>query len=522
NILLTYLSETPSTSNTPTDIQLRAKIGDFGSAKFIPPTQINSSKSVSTADSTHGGHNREIGREIGSPTYAAPERFSGFSSPASDIYSVGIILYEMLLGDRPFWGNPEALQKAHQTQPLPLPNTLTALTKQLLSTALHKDPHQRFRSAADMLFQLEQLPATFLTPPQSQPTTTPVVTFPQTLTPIPSNGITAPVELLLKTPQGCCIITAYSLHVLTRKRKLMSMARFSHPCWISVSPDGRWFSALPKATDSQKSQRCTEGMIGQLSHRSGHQWQRSIRLSSRLLTALQTDILQVIAIDSRHLVRIRSSQTSAKTIFEMFTRTGAFVGELFLNLSLVQVVPTHSPYQLIALSAKNQLTPATVLLITLKPFQVKQLRLPLEPEKVSALPWGYMVHGQRRALLLDRSAQPLSWLHNLPPVELLAAIDNNKVLMSTANPSAKAFASYQSQSLKKRSADLSEKEDRTSNSKTTERDAAENIPTESELIDSSLGIVSLEDNPSEKSSFSGGLSSLLVTDLKSLDIGLVF
>ena len=328
NILLTYDSKALKRSG-----QLQAKISDFGSAQFIFNVQADSSErnthvvDTRIADTRQGKNNQEIG----SPTYAAPERFNGVSSPVSDLYAVGVMLYELLLGDRPFSGAPEALRQAHQTQPISLPATLTSSTRQLLSTALHKDPRQRFQTASDMQQQLNQLSAIFLPPQKEKTTTVPISAFPQSLIPIPSNGITAPIESLIKIPQGCCIITAHSLHVLTRKRKLMSMARFEQPCWVSVSPNGRWFSALPKQENLETPQRDTQGMIGALSHHSGHQWRRSIQLTSRLLTALQTDIVQVVAIDSRHLVRIRRVQSSAKSIFEFFTRTGTFVGELYLN-----------------------------------------------------------------------------------------------------------------------------------------------------------------------------------------------
>ena len=139
NILLTY-----------SPARLTAKIGDFGSACFAELP--NRSR-----------------QDIGSPTYAAPERFEGYSSYAADLYSVGVMLYEMLLGDRPFSGNPDTLRQAHQTQPIPLPAQLTHPAQKLLTTALHKQPNRRFANAAAMLTAVQQLPSVYSATPSSVP-----------------------------------------------------------------------------------------------------------------------------------------------------------------------------------------------------------------------------------------------------------------------------------------------------------------------------------------------------------------
>ncbi len=141
NIFLTYQSHRSTSQQnleSASRSQLTLKIGDFGSARFI------SSPSYSR-------------REIGSPTYAAPERFEGHTSQASDLYSAGVILYELLVGNRPFSGNPDTLKRAHQTRPVPLPPTLTFAARHLLKIALHKHPEHRFPTADHMLRALQNL-----------------------------------------------------------------------------------------------------------------------------------------------------------------------------------------------------------------------------------------------------------------------------------------------------------------------------------------------------------------------------
>jgi len=460
NILLTHPTAEALTSKGTSAAQLTAKLSDFGSAREIAQA---GSPHFFTAHA-----------ELGSPTYTAPERFAGRTSPLSDLYSVGVILYELLLGDRPFSGTAAELQDAHRAQPVPLPDNLTGTAKQLFTTALHKDPRKRFQTATDMLAAIQQLPAVFLTAPEAHPLDSPVVTFPQALSPIPSNGITAPVQSLLKIPQGCCIVTDRSLHVLTRTHKLMSMARFDEPHWIAVSPDGRWFTALPKIKTTEPVQRQMKGMVGLIANRSGHQRSHDITLSGPLLTELCTRIIKIIALDSQHILRVRTNSQSNRTFLETFTHQGEFVGEQFFNFPIAQITPTAQPHQLVALTQSTPLTPATVLLINVKTYQVRHIRLPIIPAQVSPLPWGYIVTNQRRALLLDSTAQPLSWLNNIPHTQAIAAITPQKLLLSTAP---KTFP--------------------------TKDDKKEGPPT--------------TDEPSYSQ-----VSSLLTADLSALDIGLIF
>lgn len=440
NIFLTYQPHGPvgwPARHSATQAKLRLKVGDFGNARF-DHTPSRSRK------------------EIGSPTYAAPERFSGKSSAASDLYSVGIILYELLLGNRPFSGSPEELKRAHQTQQIPFPSTITFAARRLLETALHKHPRHRFPNADAMLSALRKLTSTKTDHPQAPgiPKGLSHATLSQSLTPIPSNGITGPIEALLSVPQGCCIVTARSLHTLTHKRELLSIARFNQPCWISVSPSGKWFSAVTKRDSRSESKeeqnketqslqqsttkstgRYSSGMLGYLGEHSGHRWRRAITLAGPLLTALQAQVLQVIALDERYLLRV--STLKSRTYFECFTRHGQFIGECALDIPLAQVTRTMVPYQLMALSAPTPHADAAIMLITLNPFQVRHIHLPTlpaEPERINAFPWGYLVNYPKKGLLLDRSAQMAGLLTELPPTHAIAAINNQNILLASLKP----------------------------------------------------------------------------------------
>lgn len=91
---------------------------------------------------------------IGSPAYMAPERFYGLYSPSSDLYAVGVLLFELAVGHRPFSGLPGELMSAHLNQLIKVPDTVPFLLRSTITTALQKLPARRFAGAAEMLKSL--------------------------------------------------------------------------------------------------------------------------------------------------------------------------------------------------------------------------------------------------------------------------------------------------------------------------------------------------------------------------------
>jgi serine/threonine-protein kinase len=94
---------------------------------------------------------------LGTPDYMAPEQVGGRRGDArTDVYSVGMLLYEMLTGNLPFSAaNPHALMKAKTNDdPKPpsyfLPSIDPAL-EALIMRALARDPRERFDTAAELL-----------------------------------------------------------------------------------------------------------------------------------------------------------------------------------------------------------------------------------------------------------------------------------------------------------------------------------------------------------------------------------
>ncbi len=97
----------------------------------------------------------------GTPEYMPPEQINGQPSPASDIYAVGIVLYEMLTGVRPFTSNSvmSVLMKQLNEQPRPLREINPRISPQLESAvlrALDKDPSRRYQRPIDFLQALRK------------------------------------------------------------------------------------------------------------------------------------------------------------------------------------------------------------------------------------------------------------------------------------------------------------------------------------------------------------------------------
>jgi serine/threonine-protein kinase len=122
------------------------KVMDFGIARF----------------------NREISKTlsekaIGSVHYISPEQAQGLETDEkSDIYSVGVILYEMLTGKKPFNGDrPVTVALMHiQNEPpkvRELNRNVPYGLEQIVTRAMRKKPHERFRTAGDMINAIEQI-----------------------------------------------------------------------------------------------------------------------------------------------------------------------------------------------------------------------------------------------------------------------------------------------------------------------------------------------------------------------------
>ena len=126
------------------------KILDFGIAKV-------------RAEESSSGETRGLettpGIVMGTVAYMSPEQARGVATDArSDLFSFGVVLYEMLGGRRPFGGDTtqETIAALLRDDPPDLPaGHIPAALERVVRRALEKNPHDRFQTAADLAFALE-------------------------------------------------------------------------------------------------------------------------------------------------------------------------------------------------------------------------------------------------------------------------------------------------------------------------------------------------------------------------------
>ncbi|MBS1813186.1 MAG: protein kinase [Acidobacteria bacterium] len=136
----------------------RVKILDFGLAKLRPPRQVSAGSDVATAKQL-----TNPGTVMGTVAYMSPEQVRGQDlDHRSDIFSFGIILYEMLSGRRAFTGEMMADVMSAITRDDPpelseLNPKVTPQLEKLVRRCLEKKPERRFQTASDLGFALESL-----------------------------------------------------------------------------------------------------------------------------------------------------------------------------------------------------------------------------------------------------------------------------------------------------------------------------------------------------------------------------
>jgi serine/threonine-protein kinase len=141
------------------------KVLDFGIAK------LDDSAAVGRADASSTPLT-QLGAVIGTPDYMSPEQALGQPVDArSDLYSAGVVLYEMLTGRCPFEGGAVTMLRHHITGDVPELPPLVAdgvdpRLGAILLRLLAKHPDNRFASTAELLGELDQLANERARPPQ--------------------------------------------------------------------------------------------------------------------------------------------------------------------------------------------------------------------------------------------------------------------------------------------------------------------------------------------------------------------
>jgi eukaryotic-like serine/threonine-protein kinase len=179
-------------------------LSDFGIATLAESSRFQSTQEV-----------------LGTISYMAPEQLDGKSDPASDQYSLGVVIYEWITGKRPFSGSFTELAVKHMVEsPPPLREAVSDISpevEQVVLTALAKDPRQRFARVQAFANAFEQAvinqpgspfvftpPSAVPLPEPNQKRTSPPIFYPTPNEAIqsPYGGYNAPAAPILLRPSG--------------------------------------------------------------------------------------------------------------------------------------------------------------------------------------------------------------------------------------------------------------------------------------------------------------------------------
>lgn len=384
----------------------QAKVSDFGVARLIE-------------DVTGTG-------QTGSPAYMAPERFYGQISPVSDLYAVGILLYEMVVGDRPFHGTPAELIAAHLSRPYTLPKNIPFLVRNIIAKALDKLPQRRYQTAAEMALAVQlalevteaehqqqcllfsRSPAPYLLPP---PRGYPLPRVPQQF--LSTEG--AVYGLMADRLMGWSVMNGrlalqHQWSVVPGKAQI---ATTPLGCWLRLSlatPQLLWVqdniipvpcslaTAANTFTIDATGYWCAETIVHQ----------QRLLLYLHLLHGVQPktlvrdwhggQFLGTFLLNRRYglvVSRYRCPQTGQTyTQFDLFHRRGRWLLQTRLPIPLSWVTPAQRQQWQLAAVEDHPQQPLLVLL-KLRPWRVQRLGLRFQPRFLCPTPWGYVVAGRR-------------------------------------------------------------------------------------------------------------------------------
>lgn len=402
----------------------QAKVSDFGIARLSQELQSKGRGAT------------------GSPAYMAPERFYFQFSAASDLYAVGIMLYELLLGDRPFSGNYNQLMVSHLNHAVKLPSNLPVGLQAVLKKATEKLIPRRFNSAAEMKAAIidacksltvgdlrERFPQVAALQssgsfkphnPLALPATCSAMALNTTERsgsqliaasgqnlyswPLTDSQIAAPtqwnigspVTQLCTVPSGLIVITQQQLSLLTTAG-ISLLAEFGST--IKVLPGSqRWVFV-----------QSLEPLV--------NLWvvdtqQQSVVVPRELPAPVTSEeVTSAVALDDRHYA-IASRQEHESQLY-ILTRKGQLLGQLSIQSPIHHLFASQDSACCIALAGLQK---RDLLVIRLSPHRIVRCRLDITPTWLGELATGYVAVSKKGEMrLINFYGQLIGQVNHLPP-----------------------------------------------------------------------------------------------------------
>ena len=430
-----------------------ARISDFGIAKLHQAI-----------------HSSNVGN-TGSPAYMAPEQFYGQYSYSCDLYAVGILLFELVVEERPFSGMPKELMSAHLNKPVVIPDSVPFMLRSAIAKSLQKLPHRRFSDAQDMLNSI-QLAKNVLTATNSSISLSSqsAIAFDKQLTILSTESLSQPVTHLVVAseqvylgmcdriygrryqderldgevieqweipldsklcelnirPQGCFASTSSSLYHLPNNLNPQFLPIVSFPTTkliTTIDPQGHWLAISYLSSQS----KIPTWEIFQLPSCQ----------SKRSLANPPQQLNHLIALNRRYGLAIVNNNQQQTTNFRLFNRRGNWLGNFsfLVSLNLVCYNPLV-PNRLLATEFNN---PGVGLLIDLQPFTVTRIAIEITPAFIIPYEQGYLLSDRCGKIVMVNGKNSILQQFQVPLEQIFEvtaiAVASSQLLVATCSKS---------------------------------------------------------------------------------------